>query len=137
MGRRVKIFERVCEHGGSAGGIISWRGNGAGVIVGEEGNIFWSSFATGRRDIDSVASVVGHCWAEVPPCDAVWRPGAALSWGLVREDTTSWWAEGSFVEVEGAVDLSIRRKFWVDVRLAQEIKGEDGIWNDSAPEVGG
>ena len=53
--------------------------------------------------------------------------------GFVGEDSTIRRAKRGFVEVEGTVDLGVRREIRIDVRLAEEIEGEDGIGDEATP----
>ena len=75
--------------------------------MGKKGHCFWGAFAACGWDVNPVAAVVGHGWAQVPAGDAVRRPGGALGRGFIREDAAAWGPQRRFVEIECTVDLGV------------------------------
>ena len=71
------VRDGVSEFGGGAEGIVGWGRDWDGAAVREEFNGRVVSFGTRGWDIDAVAAVVLSRGAEVPPVNAVGRPGAA------------------------------------------------------------
>ena len=63
------------------------------------------------------------------------RPGFADGWLLVDENSGSWWREWRAVEVEGAVDLGVGGEAWVDAGAAEQVEGDEGLWEESIPEI--
>ena len=63
--------------------------------------------AEGAGDIALVAALVFDRWADVPAVDAVGSHVRKLGWDDVNDDASTWWGQGTLVEIEISVQTSV------------------------------
>jgi hypothetical protein len=54
-----------------------------------------------------VAALVFDRWADVPAVDAVGSHVRKLGWDDVNDDASTWWGQGTLVEIEISVQTSV------------------------------
>ena len=73
----------------------------------------------------------------VPTVGAVWGPRGAFGGLDVDQDSNARGRNGRAIEVDGAMELGMRRKFGVDARAAEEIECEFSLGQEPIPKVQG
>ncbi len=71
-----------------------------------------------------MAAVMFERWSYIPVLFTMWVPRAAIGRGLEDDDLTAGRCQGSAIEIEGAVELCMRREARVDARLPEKVEGE-------------
>ena len=123
-------------HGGMSSG-VSGREMGYVDMVRKKFDSIRVAVAASFSDVNSVASVVLHCWANIPALIAVLCPSASVFGLDVEDDFGSGWCKGRTIEVENSVELSVGGKLRIEARLAQHVEGHVGLLDELIPKVHG
>jgi hypothetical protein len=114
-----------CVSGGGAWHVASGRKNF---------HCFGDALSGRRGDKHAVASVVFWSVAQIPSFLSVNGPRASFFGRLVHDDASAQRSEWLRVEIEGAIEVRLRRETWIQARCAKKVYCCGGLWQDAIPQ---
>ena len=76
-----------------------------------------------------------HQGTHIPPFDSMGCPCSSHCWLFMDDDLCARQGKRRGVVVELPIQLCIPGTFWGYARLSEQIEREDGVWDNSAPEM--
>ena len=101
----------------------------------EKLNTIRVSFSSCLDDIAVVALIMVHRGTDIPTFYSMGCPRASHSRLFIDCDLCARRGERRGAVVELSMQSCIPRKFWVHVRLSEQVERENGVWDKLAPEM--
>jgi hypothetical protein len=114
---------------------VDGGGDRQGDVAGEPGDCICRAFALRGPHENAIAAIVVKGRANVPAVLSVGGPRGSLGGLDVNEDAGAWGRDRRAIEVVVAIHLGPGRQLWVDAGATHEVESEDGLWEQSVPQM--
>ena len=101
--------------------------------MGKESDSVTDARSASLGEVTFQTSVMFHCWPDVPTLFPIQLPSETCLRINMSDHFGAWGCKRSRGEVEGSVEVRVRRQLRIAVGIPEEIEGDVGLRDESVP----